>query len=96
MGIHPISTDEPVHLVELGVERGADFDFGEVTQEMAGQPRSNWQSVYDEREVRSDRHAFFFHYLDAARPLLTSEGPLLLPPESPVPEHLSAIRYEQP
>lgn len=97
IGVHPVEAGEPVHLVELEVEgNAADFDFGEVTQEAAGRPRSNWQAVYDEREVGENRFAFFFHYLDVARPLLSRAGPLVLPPESPVPEHLQDIEYEPP
>ena len=95
IGIHPITADEPVHLVELEVDAD-DFDFGEVTQETPGQPHSNWQVAYDERELGANRFAFFFHYLDLSRPLLTPIGPLPLPPESPVPEHLQDIEYEQP
>ena len=97
IGIHPVPADEPVHLVELAAEgNAADFDFGEITQELRGQPRSNWQAVYDEREIGANRFAFFFHYLDTARPLLSPAGPLALPPESPVPEHLQGIEYERP
>lgn len=97
IGIHPVPADEPVHLVELAVEGDADdFDFGEITQEVPGQPRSNWQAVYDERDVGKNRFAFFFHYLDTTRPLLSPAGPLDLPPESPIPAHLQGIEYEQP
>jgi len=95
IGIHPIAADEPVHLVELEVNVD-DFDFGEVTQEISGQPRSDWQAAYDEREVGERRFAFFFHYLDTAKPLLSPVGELALPPESPVPEHLRGVEYEQP
>jgi hypothetical protein len=42
------------------------------------------------------RAAFFFHYLDLSQPLLTPFGPVTVPPESPVPPHLAAIKYEQP
>ena len=52
VGVHPIVADEPVHLVELAIEGSAEgFDFGDITQEVPGQPLSNWQAVYDEREV---------------------------------------------
>ncbi len=97
IGIHPVPADVPVHLVEL--EAGgnpADFDLGEITQEVSGQLRSSWQTAYDERALAGNRLAFFFHYLDTARPLLSPVGPLTLPPESPVPEHLQDIEYEQP
>lgn len=101
VGIHPIAADEPVHLVELEIVGSADeFDFGDVTQEVPDQPRSNWQVPYDERKIASEpgcvRSAFFFHYLDTSKPLLSPAGPLELPPETPVPEHLQDAKYEQP
>lgn len=97
VGIHSIAADEPVHLVELEVVGTVgDFDFRAVTQEVPGQPRSNWPAVYDERELGDNRFAFFFHHLDLAQPLLSPVGPLALPAESPVPEHLRSIEYERP
>jgi hypothetical protein len=97
IGIHAIPAEEPVHLVEVEIAGDAsDFDFGEITQEVPGQPRSNWQAVYDEREVGENRFAFFFHFLVTAKPLLSPAGPLVLPPETPLPEHLSGIQYERP
>jgi hypothetical protein len=97
VGIHPIAADEPVHLVELEIEGNADgFGISDITQEVPGQPRSNWQAVYDERQIGQNRCAFFFHYLDTAKPLLSPAGPLDLPPESPIPEHLQRIEYEPP
>jgi hypothetical protein len=42
------------------------------------------------------RLAFFFHYLDLERPLLTPFGPVQLPPASELPDRLSMIRYEPP
>lgn len=97
IGIHPVEAEEPVHLVELEVQGGADLGFFvEVTQEAPGKLRENWQAVYDERPVGENRYAFFFHYLDTAKPFLSSVGSLALPPESPVPEHLRGIVYEKP
>jgi hypothetical protein len=96
LGVHPVAADGLVYLVELEVQGGDAFDFGELTQEAPGQPRSDWQTVYDERAVGENRFAFFFHDLDTGRPLLSPFGPLALPPESPVPEHLRGIEYEQP
>ncbi len=42
------------------------------------------------------RMAFFFHYLDFERPLLTPFGPVQLPRATELPERLSIIRYEPP
>ena len=95
IGVHPVVAGEPVHLVELQTDVD-DFDFGNVTQNIPGQPRSHWQVAYDERKVGENRFAFFFHYLDMAKPLLSPAGPLELPLEAPIPEHLQGITYEQP
>ncbi|HEY6322074.1 MAG TPA: hypothetical protein VJA16_11000 [Thermoanaerobaculia bacterium] len=75
----------------------ADFDWNAVTQELPGQPRTRWQAVYDERPLaESGRWAFFFHFLDLERPLLTPAGPVTLPALSPAPERLRTIEYEAP
>ena len=101
IGVHPIEADEPVHLVELLVEGDADaFDVGEVTQEVAGQPKSNWQAPYDERVLEESdgkiRYAFFFHYLDLKQPLITPAGSVPIPKASKQPAHLKDIEYESP
>jgi hypothetical protein len=101
IGVHPIEADEPVHLVEILVEGDVDnFDIGEVTQEVPGQPKSNWQAPYDERVLeelkQKRRYAFFFHYLDVEKPLLTAAGSLSVPKVTKAPEHLKDIEYESP
>jgi hypothetical protein len=101
IGVHAIEADEPVHLIELLVEGDTDeFDIGEVTQETPGQPKSNWQVPYDERVLEESeqltRFAFFFHFLDFERPLLTPAGSLSVPPASKIPVHLKDIEYESP
>jgi hypothetical protein len=54
IGIYPIEGNAPVHLIELLVEGDGDaFDIGEVTQEVAGQQKSNWQAPYDEASLRN-------------------------------------------
>jgi hypothetical protein len=42
------------------------------------------------------RLAFFFHYLDFSRPLLTPAGPLTLPEETERPSRLEFFMYEPP
>jgi hypothetical protein len=42
------------------------------------------------------RLAFFFHYLDLRKPLLTPIGPLTLPAETKRPNRLKFIKYEPP
>ena len=50
IGVYPIETDEPVHLIEVSV-LGAQgiFKVGDITQEIADQPRDNWQAPYMEQ-----------------------------------------------
>lgn len=101
IGVHPVSTKEPTYLVEIEIEGSIeDFDFDEITQEVPDQPRANWQVVYDKRDLvcegRRARFAFFFHYLDFSIPLLTAFGPVELPSDSPMPDYLQSIIYEQP
>jgi hypothetical protein len=101
IGTHPVPADEPVHLIEIELSGDSrEFNFGEVTQELPTQPRENWQVAYYEQEVGRDgnrvRFAFFFHYLDLEKPLLTPFGAVRLPAESRVPQHLQCMRYVQP
>lgn len=101
IGIHPVEADEPVHLIDLLVEGNTDdFDIGEVTQEVAGQPKSNWQAPYDERVLEESdgkiRYAFFFHYLELEKPLITPAGSLPVPKPTSKPAHLKDIEYESP
>jgi hypothetical protein len=69
-----------------------------VTQENENGPQSNWQVAYDEQPLddKRSRWAFFFHYLDLSKPLLTPMGPLELPTPTPLPEHLQQIAYDDP
>ncbi len=101
IGVHPVEAEEPVHLIELLVEGDVDeFEIGELTQEVAGQPKMNWQAPYDDRlleELQGKvRYAFFFHYLDLKKPLLASSGLLTLPKPTKAPAHLQDIVYESP
>jgi len=101
IGVHPIEAQEPTHLIELLVEGDVDeFDIGTVTQEIVGQPKMNWQAPYDDRLIETSegraRFAFFFHYLELDKPLLTSLGLLTLPKPTKAPAHLENILYESP
>jgi hypothetical protein len=101
LGVHPVAADEPCHIVEILLEGTNDeFDFGDVTQEIADQPRANWQVAYDEQLLeksdRKSRYAFFFHYLDLGKPLRTPLGLVALPPVTRMPTHLKSIKYEAP
>jgi hypothetical protein len=100
IGVHPVEAPEPCHIivVELTEPPGEEFDFGEFTQEVEGEPRSDWQVAYDERPLDDSllRWAFFFHYLDFQRLLMTPFGKMILPRETPIPSHLKDIEYWPP
>ncbi len=85
IGIHPVDAPEPCHLVECEFASPVKmFDWGKVTQRVDGEPEANWQAVLDEQEVGQDgnRWVFFFHYLDAAKPLLVYGHEVPLPSPS--------------
>jgi hypothetical protein len=102
IGAYPVvGAREPVHLVEVTLGGFPDFDFGEVTQSIAGKPRSEWQVAYDERVLGSveagvTRAVFFFHYLDFTNTLETPAGSLELPSPSEMPAEFRTIEYEPP
>jgi hypothetical protein len=101
IGVHSVDADEPVHLIDLLVEGDThQFDIGGVTQQVAGQHKSNWQAPYDERVIEESdgkiRYAFVFHYLDFKKPFITPAGSLSLPRPKSQPAHLKDIEYEAP
>jgi hypothetical protein len=55
IGAYPVPEAEtPCHLVEALVwseREGEMLDFGQVTQEIPGEPRENWQVPWDERKL---------------------------------------------
>jgi len=111
LGVHPVEADEPCHLIELIVrESTSQFEIGAITQEVPGEPQDNWQVPWDEVVLDADgestvadhswygnlRIAFFFHYLDQGRPLITPFGNVSLPDETPRPARLAFLDYEPP
>lgn len=115
LGVHPVEAEEPCHLIEL-VAHDSDLEtlVAEITQEVPGEPRDNWQAAYDEHYLdrsghevltphyaaqvppgRDARVAFYFHYLDLDRPLLTPAGPLSIPRPTVRPERLAFMVYEE-
>src|SRR5437660_10013390 len=52
LGVYPIpGTPEPVHLIEVVVHRSPGFDPSDFVQADPGQPKTNWQTAYDERAL---------------------------------------------
>jgi hypothetical protein len=50
IGAYRVRSSEPCHLVELEITGvSSQIDLSEITQEVPGQPRSNWQVPYDEQ-----------------------------------------------
>ena len=101
IGAHPVKADEPVFQIELLIQGDInEFDIGDITQEIFGQPKSDWQVPYDERIIEASpqnvRYAFFFHYLDFNKPLLTPAGEIPLPNATKRPAHLQGIEYQSP
>ncbi len=99
VGVHPVPAPEPVHLVEIELDPSAvSIDFGSITQSQPDRDSSYWQVAYDERPIPGSpgRWCFFFHYLDLTRPFESTLGDLPIPPETPVPDRLQLIRYEEP
>jgi hypothetical protein len=72
--------------------------WGDITQPVPSQPKSNWQAPYDEHLINGveGKWVFFFHHLNLREPLETSIGPRRLPDPRPLPEHLRAIEYKAP
>ncbi|MBO0754683.1 MAG: hypothetical protein J2P54_02390 [Bradyrhizobiaceae bacterium] len=112
VGVHPIEADEPCHLIELAIwDPDREFNLDDLTQVDDKIRRGLWQVAYDERYLdaqnlqplghnRPDRKeyrlAFFFHYLDLAKLLESSFGPLALPQPSPRPEYLDFMEWGPP
>lgn len=99
MGYTLINAPEPCYLFEVQLDPpNLEYLWGEVTQEVSGQPTENWQVPYDEQPLdeSGNRWAFFFHYLNSNQPLITPEGTITIPEPTSIPEHLTGIEYEAP
>jgi len=86
-------------LIELEISPdNEEFDWDTVTQEDPSIHRNNWQAAFQETKLDDEgtRWAFYFHYLDVSRPLLTATGQLSIPATTPVPSHLQHLKYVSP
>ena len=86
-------------LIEIQIQPAdAEVNWSEITQPIDGHDRSNWQVPYDERPIdqTTGRWAFFLHFVDFKRPVSTPLGERMLRPPTPIPPHLTSIKYEVP
>jgi hypothetical protein len=112
VGVYPVDTVEPVHLVEVIIDDPFDdIDFGSFTQEpldivtadvAAGEDieendaTAHFPQAVEDLGGGQTRVVFFFHALDPSRPLESPFGPLQLPAPTDRPGRLSAISYGPP
>ncbi|MEO8448201.1 MAG: hypothetical protein ABI647_00330 [Gemmatimonadota bacterium] len=110
VGVYPVDTVEPIHLVEVLVSDAFDdVDWGSFRQDdpdIASNPEGedavDTDSLpHDEQPVEQlpdgrTRVVFFVHQLDVSRPLLSPFGALQLPGPTPRPGRLAAINYGPP
>jgi len=55
IGVYPVDAPEPCHLIECWVrDASGDFDIGAITQELADEPKDNWQTPWDEYILNDD------------------------------------------
>jgi hypothetical protein len=95
-------------LVELRVPPpNSDFDLGKIGQEGSDQAAYDEHYLSDDGEsVISNvsapegspwqRVAFYFHFFDENKPLLTAYGPVHCPPPAPMPERLHKLMPYEP
>jgi hypothetical protein len=111
IGVYPINTVEPVHLVEVLVtDAFDDVEWEAFTQESSADLVTDVDGSEDADaestshaprsiEILADgrtRVAFFFHALDVTRPLLSPFGPLTLPAPTRRPTRLATVVYGPP
>lgn len=93
---------EPWRLVEIKVSAlDVPFDFDSLTLPVQGQPKDNWQVVWDERVLSADQqrgelHACFFLFVSSKEPLKTPAGDIVLPPPMDRPARLDWVTFEEP
>ena len=111
VGVYPVDTVDPVHLVEVIVtDPFDDVDWasftqdpldivtadGDGTEETENESGAHLPQPVEDLGSGQTRVVFFFHGLDVSRPLLSPFGPLLLPAPTNRPGRLAAIGYGPP
>ena len=65
IGIYTVDNSPNVHLVEVTFDSPPDkVDVGQITQEVTGQPRDNWQSPWDEKYLDDKGENIIGDYFD--------------------------------
>lgn len=65
IGIYTVDNNKDVHLIELAFDNSPDkVDVGQITQEVKGQPRGNWQSPWDEKYLDDTGEKVIGDYFD--------------------------------
>jgi hypothetical protein len=64
-GIYTVDNNKDVHLMEIifGDSPG-NVDVGQITQELVGQPKGNWQSPWDEKYLDDEGQEIIGDYSD--------------------------------
>ena len=110
VGVYPVDTAEPVHLVEVLVSDAfEDVDWPSFTQSPPDivadvdedSDADNEAVPHGEQPVEQladgrTRVVFFYHNLDVARPLTSPLGDLQLPSPTNRPARLAGITYGPP
>ncbi len=64
-GIYNVDNNSDVHLIEiLFGDTPSNIDVGQITQELEGQPRENWQSPWDEKYLDDNGEEIIGDYFD--------------------------------
>jgi hypothetical protein len=66
------------------------------TDEISERWAVGWSARPGVKEARTTRLVFFFHFLDAKRPLVTPDGKVALPSRTKRPSRLAFLKYEPP
>jgi hypothetical protein len=65
IGIYIVDDNANVHLIEIQFDNSPDnVDVGQITQELEGQPRENWQSPWDEKYLDDKGEEIIGDYFD--------------------------------
>jgi hypothetical protein len=102
-GIYIVDNNSDVHLIEIQFDdTPGNIDVGQITQELEGQPRGNWQSPWDEKYLDDKGEEIIGDYFDIpkdgfSKPLLTQDGQLNLTKPTSLPTRLrDKVKYERP